>query len=321
MCMDFCLDHKCFLVISMVSLSSANCGAQTCFSIEKLLDDKLQSMTSPVGAEYRQNSDSAFKSVRGPFSCSTESGAEGLSEIGTSLTNSANISSTTDDPSSLHHHRCVGEFCTQCYQTSNNFLNSMMSYDMSTQCISNINNNNTGNLIRSQGFSSHPNLPWSMIDTTSNATNIQSQDMRTHNFGLKFHNSLMQFDNLSNIASLANNYSTYSSLYSPLGQGHLGTQIGSSRIGHGGVGITSHGFPWSTARAAGFLTSRCAGKCTEHYNNNKHFFLTLFFSFCKSDIENNTCIQTNNMNAETKIIFFLGQESRKISQNSCFNRF
>ncbi|XP_052228777.1 homeobox protein ceh-12-like [Dreissena polymorpha] len=135
----------------------------------------------------------------------------------------------------------------------------MRSYEMSTQCISNINYPHSGNIMRPAGPPNPSHRTWSLLDTATHASNGQQHDLRSHqnigNFGLKFHNSLMQLDNISNISNLANNYSSLTGLYSPMSQTQLGSPLLSSRFNHD---VSAHSFPWHSSRGAGFLTSRCS---------------------------------------------------------------
>lgn len=243
----------------MVSVLIQNGGIHAGFNIDSLLENK--SKMSVLGADFQHNTDSAFKSLKTSAKDSSASDSQMHSAAGFNL-NSGNTVNT----SAQHVHR-DSDFCAQCFDSSpshihDNLLHSVRPYEMSTQTISNINNVNTGNLMRSAGLSAHP---WSFIEPSSQ--NIQTPDIRTHhnlgNFGFKFHNSLMQLDNLSNlsniqnIASIANNYSPFSSLYSPMGQSPIGSQVVPTRIDHG---VTGPAFTWPSTRGAGFLTPRCPGK-------------------------------------------------------------
>jgi hypothetical protein len=236
-------------------------GMHASFNIEHLLENR--SRMSLLGTDFQHNAESAFKSLKvtGKDSNNTES----CMTIGGYATSPVNTANTAHYQHAQHKE---SDFCAQCFDSSqshihDNLLHGVRQYEMSAQNISNINNMNTGNLIRSAGISGHP---WSLNESSTPA--IQTHDLRTHhnlgNFGLKFHNSLMQLDNLSNLsniqniaASIANNYSPFSSLYSPIGQSQIGAQAVPSRIEHG---VTGPAFSWPSSRGAGFLTSRCPGK-------------------------------------------------------------
>ncbi|XP_045190970.2 homeobox protein Hox-A1a-like [Mercenaria mercenaria] len=240
----------------MVSVLIQSGGIHAGFNIDNLLENK--SKMSVLGTDFQHNTDSAFKSLK---SVPKDSSA-GDPQMHTA--NGFNINSGSATNTSTHHVHRDSDFCAQCFDSSpsqihDNLLHSVRPYEMSTQNISNINNVNTGNLIRSAGLSAHP---WSFIEPTT--PNMQSHDIRSHhnlgNFGLKFHNSLMQLDNLSNlssipnIASIANNYSPFSSLYSPMGQNQIASQVVPTRLDHG---VTGPAFTWPSTRGAGFLTPRC----------------------------------------------------------------
>lgn len=261
----------------MVSVSLNTGDVQSCFNIEKLLlDSKPQTMTLtlPAGTECSPT-ESAFKALGGdcrplePGTAVTES----LTQAGTFIGASLSSSDTSAIHHSFHRHRDIGEYCSQCYQSStshcqDNLFNNMKPYEMSTQCISNINNNRSSNLIRSTGHQVHHQ--WPMLDTAPRTSDVQSHDIRAHRnlgeYGLKFRNSFMQLDslsNISNIASLANNYSPFSSMHTAMGQSQLRSHIGQSRADHN-VGLSGHTFPWTTSRGTGFLTGRCVGKLQKY---------------------------------------------------------
>ncbi|KAL4231544.1 hypothetical protein ACF0H5_009125 [Mactra antiquata] len=255
------VEETCTERVVMVSVVTHNNGLMKTFDTNKSLDVHNTRMSNFTPPEFQHNSDSAFKALKAATkdTCTNESGMSTSS--GYPINNTDHVNGATQ-----HVHR-DSDFCSQCFdsaasQIHDNLLHSMRPYEMSSQNIPNINNMNTGNFMRSAGLATNP---WSFIESTS--PNIQPHDIRAHhnigNFGLKFHNSLMQFDNLSNlsniqnIASIANNYSSLSSIYSPIGQGQLNTQVVPSRFDHG---VTGPAFSWPSTRGAGFLTPRCPGK-------------------------------------------------------------
>lgn len=243
----------------MVSVLIQKRGIFTGFNIDNLLENK--SSMSVLGTDFQHNSDSAFKALKNASRDVSATDNQMNAATGFNL----NSGSTARLPAQ-HVHR-DSDFCAQCFDSSasqiqDNLLHSVRPYEMSTQNISNINNVNSGNFIRSAGLSAHP---WSLIEPST--PSMQSHDIRSHhnlgNFGLKFHNSLMQLDNLSNlsniqnIASIANNYSPFSSLYSHVGQSQIGSQVLPTRIEHS---VAGPAFTWPSTRGAGFLTPRCPGK-------------------------------------------------------------
>lgn len=244
----------------MVSVLIQNYGLPNKIDMNSSFDSN-KSRVSTFATEFQHNSDSAFKALK----ASTKDACSNVS--GMSTASGFPINNADHSNGSSHHVHRDSEFCSQCFDSAashihDNLLHSVRPYEMSTQNIPNINNVNTGNLIRSAGLATNP---WSFIESAT--PNLQTHDIRAHpnlgNFGLKFHNSLMQFDNLSNlsniqnIASIANNYSPLSSLYSPIGQGQLNSQVVPSRIEHG---VSGPAFTWPSTRGAGFLTPRCPGK-------------------------------------------------------------
>lgn len=262
----------------MVSMSLNRGGIHSHFNIDKLLDNKSQVMTSPVGTECQPSNDSAFKTLR---TCGRPDNnpavTEGLVQPCTFMSNGLGLQPASSDQPCFHRHRESTELCSQCYQSPpshvhDNLLHSMRSYDMSTQSVSSLNNNNTCNFMRSAGIQNSSPSPWPLLETSPHTADLHPHDIRTHrslgSYGLKFRSNFMKIDSLSNISNISNipniasmptTYSPFSNFYSTMGQSQLGTQLGASGMDHG-VGVTGHGFPWVSSRAAGFLSSRCAGK-------------------------------------------------------------
>ena len=251
-------------------------GLQDSFKIDTLLREPVVDMSSGPGTlDFHHNTDSAFKDLRTP----EKDGNPLCSAIGASSFSSNVVSgflnTSLPSQSSMPMAReCTnGEFCNQCFDSSSthiqdNLLNSVRSYDMSAQCVSNLNSVGASGCTRHAGYGMSHQRPWSLLET-SPPTAGPPQDIRSShgltNIGLKLHNSFMHLDNISNInisnisniSSLASSYSPFSSLYSPVGHQQLGSSLMTSRFDHG---VPGPAFPWSSTRGAGFLTSRCPGK-------------------------------------------------------------
>ncbi|WAR21402.1 EMX1-like protein [Mya arenaria] len=252
---------------------------QSDFNIDTLLKNPQAEMTASLTTDFQHNVESAFKELRSPEKdnntvCSALGPSAGAVFHGCNSTSATqnvlnpNLSATNH---ALQRECNNGDFCSQCFdspasQIQDNLLNSMRSYEMSTQCISNINNPTSCNIMRPTGYSNPHARHWPLLDSSAHHPSGQQQELRSSgglgNIGLKLHNSFMQLDNISNlnisniptIASLANNYSPFSNLYSPMAQSQLGSSLMTPRFDHGVPGTA---FPWSSSRGAGFLTSRC----------------------------------------------------------------
>ena len=293
------------------------------FNIDTLLDNKQRGMTIGEGTDCQQQqqqhhhnhtnqqsgtSDSAFKVLRDHskvFGAGTNSVADknvlGQTDtIGTFISNDLTLTSIPSDQKSFHpqsHKEVEGESCSPCYQSPSsyihdNLLHSMKSYDMSTQCISNINTSTNSNLILSAGQQPNLQSSWPLLDTAHPGTNLQPQhDVRPNrnlsSYGLKFNNSFMQLDNLSNIsniANLTNNYSPFSNIYSAMGQSHFGSHLGSSRM-EPNVRASANSFPWTSTRGTGFLNTRYSGKWRNKTNHTRdHLACTRCKNYCRISI-------------------------------------